>query len=88
VHCDLPLFDLDDLVVFQLLQQACELLNGVQGVFKVVLVTKQRDDKLRLLVDSFEGDALFEAELLAEGREGASDKGFGHECVGKSVAVV
>ena len=88
MHCDLPLFDLDDLVVFQLLQEPRELLNGVQGVFKVVLVTKQGNDELRLLIDSFEGDALFEAELLAEGRERASDKSFRHESVGKSIAVV
>ena len=88
VDGDLALFDLNDLVVLELLQQARKLLNSVEGVLEIVLVAQQGNDKLGLLVDSLEGNSLLEAELLAERCERAPDEGFRHKRVGKSVTVV
>lgn len=88
VDCDLSLFDLNDLVVFQLLQQPRKLLDCVQGVLEVVLVAQQGNDELGLLIDSFERDSLLETELLPKRGKSAPNEGLGHKSVGKSVAVV
>lgn len=88
VDSHLSLFDLNDLVVFQLLQQSRKLLDCVQRILKVVLVSQQRNDELGLLVYSLERDSLFEAELLPEGGKRTPNKGFRHESVRKRIAIV